>query len=138
MLQRNSQNELGGYADRVLSQRTHLDHMLERGFMMKDQYECVPYQFATAIQPVLRELIRDIKERELESGRNLAFEELRPLQLDPRLIDRMLRQVAEARSTDELVASLESFVNHHEPLARVKEWVTTSRQHLKALCWRSS
>ncbi len=71
---------------------------------MKDQYEGVPCQFDTAIQPVLRELIRDIKERELESGRHLAFEELRSLQLDPRLIDRMLRQVAEARSTDELGA----------------------------------
>jgi hypothetical protein len=66
----------------------------------------------TQIQKTLRSLIRDIKGMELESGRMLAYEELRTFHIDPQLINFILRQVAEARSTDELVARLDSFAVH--------------------------
>lgn len=90
---------------------------------MKAPHASAPSSSHTSVQKTLCILIHEIKGMGLEAGRNLALEELRTLQIDPRQIDRILRQVAEARSIDGLVASLESFATtiHHTPLHRVKE-----------------
>jgi len=64
---------------------------------------------SASVRKTLRKLIRDVRGLDLEAGRDLAFEDLRTLPIDPPLIERILRQVAEQRSKEDLLKCLESF-----------------------------
>jgi hypothetical protein len=101
---------------------------------MKDSVNPIPLSANVAAVRALRQLIHDIKGAELEAGRNLAYEEVRTLPLDPPVIDRILRRVGEARSIDGLVAGLEVVVAalDHQPRSRLKKWLTAGRQYVKA------
>ena len=103
---------------------------------MKDQQEPVPFSPPASIKESLQQLIRKVKERELEAGRSLAYEELRVLPLPPPMIERILRHVSEQRSTDGVVACLESFAAtlYPTPLCRLKQCLATSRRYLAVLC----
>lgn len=103
---------------------------------MKDSHESVPFFRSVSVRKTLRKLIREVKEQELEAGRSLAFEELRVLLLPPPMIDRILRQVSEQRSTEGVVACLESFAETLNPtsLHRLKERFAVIRRYLAALC----
>jgi hypothetical protein len=106
-----------------------------KGAKMKNRLESIPISANAAAQRALRQLIRDIKGAELEAGRNLAYEEVRTLLLDPPVIDRILRRVGEARSTAGLVAGLEAFVAalDHQPRSRLKAWLTAARRWVRVL-----
>ena len=69
----------------------------------------------------VRKLIREIEGMGLETSRMVVYEEIRALRIDPRLIDSVLRQVAEQRSQEGMVEVLQSFchqlASHDTPAA---------------------
>ncbi|MGE0824219.1 MAG: hypothetical protein AB7G75_22675 [Candidatus Binatia bacterium] len=100
-----------------------------------NKHHSLPVPSNTTVQHTVRRLIHDIKDLGLETGRNLSYEELRTLPLEPQLIDRVLRQVAEARTIDDVVANLESFATtlQQSPRSRLHKCLTSSLQRLKDL-----
>ncbi len=88
------------------------------------------------IQRRMHALIHEVDGYDLESGRSLTYEVVRTFPLEPHVIDRILRTIAEQQSKTDLLAALQSFVVTREPVWWTKVqtvWIMLGR---KVRDWR--
>ncbi len=68
--------------------------------------------YAPSVRKV-RGLIHELEKEEwgLEGARSMAYEEFRPLRIEPRLKDQIMRRVAEQKTKEGIVENLMSFAD---------------------------